>query len=344
MRKLLLPFTPEQRHEMILNTAHKMGIKTTMVEKDFWVYGALDRIFSNAELSDILRFKGGTSLSKAFGIIERFSEDIDLILSPTCIDDSVADIEDITKSMADKWKKGRVAEYVGTELKAKIEKVLDDFFTVYTDEEYAKMFPNPDPEYIPDNSKLHLVYDKDRLFPDDYIRRDILLEISPMAVDHPFEMRKISSFVADAYPHLGMQPIYVPTIKAERTFWEKIAILHYTHTWPTDRPMRPRYSRHYYDVFQIANTPELKASAIASSDLLAEIIAFDRKFYSQGWSDYDSAKPGTLHILPAEKDIEVMKNDYTKMRDSMFFNPDDAPTWDEILIGLQELEDEINGK
>jgi hypothetical protein len=341
--KLIIPFTEQERLEMFQNTAHKLNIQPAMVEKDFWVYAVLDRIFADEELSHILCFKGGTSLSKVFRLIDRFSEDIDLILARQLIlrDGEVLECESRTKQ--DKFVKelnARTENYIATELKEKIARVLDGILKVYTDGEYAKIEPDYDPSNPRkiNNSKLHIIYP--RAIKDDYLRPDILLEIGPLALWNPNERYKISSYVADIYPHLGIKPAIVPTIKPERTFWEKITILHYEHTRPESKPLKTRYSRHYYDIFKMGHSDVL-ATALAHKELLMEIVDFDSHLYRLLWADYKNARVGKLHIMPAVYNLSALEADYEKMQ-KMFFNPDVAPKWSEIIDFLQRLEDKIN--
>lgn len=343
MDELKFPFSEQERLDMFQNTARKLKIQPAMVEKDFWVCSVLDRIFSDKELSQILCFKGGTSLSKSFHLIERFSEDIDLILARRLILKEGESIERETRTQQDKFIKelnARTEHYIANELKDKIVRVLDDVLNVYTDTEYVKMSPDYDPTNPGEinDSRLHIIYP--RAIKDVYLRPDILLEIGPLALWNPNERYEISSYVADTYPNLGIEPAVVPTIKPERTFWEKITILHYEHTRPENKPLKSRYSRHYYDIFRMGHSDAL-AAALAHKELLLEIVDFDCHLYHLSWADYESAKAGKLHILPAKHNLAALESDYAKMQ-KMFFNPESVPKWSEIMDFLQGLEYKIN--
>ncbi|MDR1452767.1 MAG: nucleotidyl transferase AbiEii/AbiGii toxin family protein [Candidatus Margulisbacteria bacterium] len=343
MEKPMFPFSEHERLEMFLNTANKLKIQPAMVEKDFWVYAVLDRIFGDEELARVLCFKGGTSLSKAFHLIERFSEDIDLILARHLILQNGENLKQNSRTKQDKLTKeinARTENYIKTELKDKIASVLSGLLKVYTDEEYTRIEPDYDPRNPrkTNDSKLHIIYP--RSIADEYLRPDILLEIGPLALWNPNERYKISSYVADTYPHLGINPAVVPTIKPERTFWEKVTILHYENTRPENKPLKSRYSRHYYDIFKIGHSA-VKNVALANLDLLAEIIDFDSHLYRLSWADYENAKIGALHLMPAKHNFGALEKDYAQMQ-KMFFNPEATPRWEDILAYLQELENEIN--
>lgn len=333
MEKLIVPFTSEQRAEMFINTSSKLGINSAMAEKDFWVYSVLDKIFNDEELSQILCFKGGTSLSKIFKVIERFSEDIDLILLQEKILKPGEELERASTTQQQKFNQeveARAELYINNELKHKIAKVLGETLKVLTDEEY-----NGSSENI-DKHVLHIIYP--RALNDEYLRPTIKLEIGPLSLWNPNEKYPLSSYVADQYPHLGMRPVMVPTIKAERTFWEKITILHAEHYRPEGKKINSRYARHYYDVFRLGNS-DIKAEALNNFILLDEVAKFKKRFYPSAWARYDDAHKGTIRLYPAEHNLDELKRDYAQMQDMIFGN---RPSWEEILEYLKELELEIN--
>ena len=185
----------EERNLLFTKVSESIHIPLAMVEKDLWVCFVLARIFSDAELREVLRFKGGTSLSKGYSLIKRFSEDLDLILDKSLV---LGD-EDIFKSSYKKQREfadvisEKTATYISTILKSKIENVLNDAVKVYTDAEYVEITPSYNQGKI-DNKSLHIVYPKSAN--DTYLRPDILLEIGIMSARTPCEDRNITSYVA----------------------------------------------------------------------------------------------------------------------------------------------------
>ena len=315
----------QQRQTIFNEVASTLNLNPFIVEKDFWVTWVLDRIFKDTELNSILCFKGGTSLSKAFKLIERFSEDIDLILSQNIVLRDGEKIEQESNSkqaIFNKTIEERAGLYIRTELKDKLNAILNPTCTVTSDAE--------------DDHVLRVIYP--RVFNDNYIQPNIKLEVGPLALWDPNEKYKISSFVAETLPELHLSVAEVPTIKPERTFWEKITILHHEHYRPENSNVPIRYSRHYYDIFKMAQT-EVKNQALKSLDLLKEVIAFKKRFYPRGWAKYDEAVPGTLHLLPPEHSKSVLANDYENMKQMIY---GDKPEWTEILNYLEKLETEIN--
>ncbi|MCL2505961.1 MAG: nucleotidyl transferase AbiEii/AbiGii toxin family protein [Alphaproteobacteria bacterium] len=316
-----------ERKSLFIDAADKTDIADFIIEKDFWVSWVLGKIFADKYLSEILCFKGGTSLSKAFGLIDRFSEDIDLILSEHTVLKTGEKLEQSSNNKQAEFNKevvSRAGHFISTRLKDKIAKMLESVCKVEAD--------------IKDDHVLFVKFP--RVFDYSYIQPDIKLEIGPLALWNPNEKYSISSFITVSLPELELANPIIPTIKPERTFWEKITILHHEHHRPETSPLSPRYSRHYYDVFKMGNS-KVKEEALANLKLLEEVVAFKKRFYPRGWAKYDEAVPGTIRLYPAKQNLKDLEQDYIKMQKMIFGT---TPSWEEILAGLKELEDEINKK
>ncbi len=176
-------------------------------------------------------------------------------------------------------------------------------------------------------------------FPDDHLRPEVRLEIGPLASWLPHEERRISCYAAEAFPDVFEQrECTVRVIKAERTFWEKVTILHHEAYRPEGNQQPPRYSRHYYDLAKMAHSP-IKAQALADTGLLASVVEFKKRFYSRGWARYDLAKPGTLTLVPEGHVLASVRSDYRAMENMIF---GDVPDFDEILVVLQALQEETS--
>lgn len=314
-----------ERKKLFIETADKTGIADSIIEKDFWVSWILGKIFSKEDLSKILCFKGGTSLSKAFGLIDRFSEDIDLILSSHVLLKSNEILEQSSNSKQANFNReieARARHFIFTTLKDEIAEALGTICKVVSD---------PRDHYV-------LLVKFPQVFNYNYIQPEIKLEIGPLALWDPNEKYPISSFIASHLPELDLENPIIPTVKPERTFWEKITILHHEHHRPETSSLRPRYSRHYYDVFKIGNS-KIKYEALANLKLLEEVVVFKKRFYPRGWANYDNAFPGTIRLSPAAQNLHDLGQDYIKMQKMIFGS---APRWQEILNYLKKLEDEIN--
>lgn len=300
-------------------------LPAAMIEKDFWVSFILERIFADAELLKILRFKGGTSLSKAHHLIERFSEDVDLILDWTRFLDLGDPNAARSKTQQGKFNEllnTKAGEFVQGELRARIQEAIGNVCSIQPS------------ELEPLN--LNVVYPK--CYADDYLSPTVKLEIGPLASWVPCETKRITSFVADAEPQLGIAPFEVTVIKAVRTFWEKIEALHHEHYRPETKKAPRRFSRHYYDVYRMFNT-SVYAEAKSNTALLADVVAFTEKFYPRSWAHFELCHPGTMLLMPSSHALPVMRADYAAMREMIYGA---YPSFDEILDTISIIEKDIN--
>lgn len=318
--------SPVERRDLFSETAARKGMAPAIVEKDFWVCWTLGRLFAHNDLSRLLMFKGGTSLSKVFNLIERFSEDIDLILDWRVVvgDDNPLEKRSNTKQEAlNKMIDEKAMDYIGGDLLAMISRVVDPICHC----ELA----------IDDLHALNVRYPA--AFSDEYLRPEVRLEIGPLAAWMPCGYYRIKPYAADAFPQLFKQAdCGVQAIRAERTFWEKATILHHEANRPEGNPQPLRYSRHYYDLAIMAAS-SVKNEALADLALLADVVAFKQQFYSRGWARYDQAKPGTFRLMPSGYVLATVQKDYAQMRNMIYGH---YLAFDEIMAVLQHLEGEIN--
>ncbi|MDP8201825.1 MAG: nucleotidyl transferase AbiEii/AbiGii toxin family protein [Candidatus Tenebribacter burtonii] len=321
-------YLDKQREELFSETASKMHTTNAIAEKDFWVVWVLDKLFSHEKLSNILMFKGGTSLSKIFGLIERFSEDIDLILDWDLLtkDDPYAERSKTQQGKFNISINEKAKEYIKDELLPIVSEILKPLCK-------CKI------EVIEENDAFKINVQYPSLFSDSAILPHILLEIGPLALWLPSDEFEITPFAAKEFPQLFEKPTCkVKAILAERTFWEKATILHQQANRAEDKLIPLRYSRHYYDLAMMANS-DVKKSALADLDLLKGVVEFKKRFYTCNWANYDEAKPGTLKLLPPEYRHKELKQDYKAMQNMIF---GEKIEFDEIIKILTELEKEIN--
>lgn len=315
-----------ERRAIFTQVASEIGIRPDMIEKDYWVSWVLNKIFEHEKLKTILLFKGGTSLSKAFQAINRFSEDIDLLLDLHEVagrDESFD--KERTRNAINTFKSKtskNTQVYVTENLKPLLEDLLGEYCRIISDETDAcNLFI----EYPG-------VFEKDA-----YIRSNIKLEIGAFAEGTPFAPQTIQSYAAQKIPALQEKCSDIPTVSVERTFWEKITVLHYLHHLPEDNVTPSRHSRHMYDIYMLANSP-YKQQILSAKDLLASIIEFDRKFYPKRGVNYDTMTLATLNLLPAEIRQKDLEKDYMQMGDMIY---GDKPDWSQLQTFLSKLEDEI---
>jgi len=320
-----------ERESLFINTAAKMGIDPAIVEKDFWVCLTLDYLFHDSKWKDAFVFKGGTSLSKVYNLIERFSEDIDLILDWRVIGYTKDEPwEERSNNKQQKFiddSRNRLFSFLANkfipEFKADMERILERDLNIYIDEDDAGTVNFEYPSF----------------FMNDSILRVIRLEIGALAAWTPTQTANVKSYSAEYYPQVfEKQDTEILTTTAARSFWEKATILHQEALRPETSIIPARYSRHYYDLYCMANSC-VKSEALSQPDLLEQVAKFKMKFYPRGWARYDLAKVGSLKLYPAEHSIPEIRKDYAKMR-SMIYGK--YPDFDEVLEGIKALEEEIN--
>ena len=173
-----------------------------------------------------------------------------------------------------------------------------------------------------------------------YLRSCIRLEIGPLAEWMPSHETKITPFAAEKYPNIFSQKeTSVLTIDVERTFWEKLTILHKIANFPEERTLPARYARHLYDVYNMGNS-WVKESAFKRKELLEKDIAFKQKFYYTKNAHYESATLNRIELLPKEKVLDALREDYQAMRNMIYGN---VPEFEEILEFLEKLQEGIHG-
>ena len=318
------------RSELFEAAAAKRGLHPAVMEKDFWVCWILQKLFASPAHGPHLVFKGGTSLSKVYGLIDRFSEDIDLVLNWTLLGYGVPG--------RDPWEE-QPSNTQRNRLNAEINEAAAQYLAnVFSPSLAHLLAPVPGMEAtVSDREELSINIRYPAAFNLAALRPEIRLEIGPLASWIPSSRQTIRPYAAESYPRLFDNPeCTVMTILAERTFWEKATILHQQAHQPRGIP--PHYSRHYYDLYRMADSP-VRQTALREMQLLADVVRFKQIFYRCPWARYEDAKPGTIRLLPSTKGNKELIADYRLMRPMFFREP---PAWEAILAGLAQLETEIN--
>ena len=329
MKKIAL-LEKSDREVLFTRTAEKMNMHPSIVEKDFWVCFMLDHLFHDCEYKDVFVFKGGTSLSKSYHVIERFSEDIDLILDWRKLTENTNPWDERSKTKQDLYNKtinSNAADFYREELVPTLNKELSEKLGegkwVAVDE-YDPMVVN-------------FYYLKD--FNNDYIVPVVRLEIGPLAEWMPSHKTTIEPFVAEKYPDIFEQrTTEVLTIDVERTFWEKLTILHKMANFPQDKILPRRYARHLYDVYCMTNS-SVKAHAFARKELLEKDVIFKQKFYYAKSAHYETATLKDISLIPASHIMDAVKQDYFAMKNMIY---GEYPEFEDIIEQLKKLENEVH--
>jgi hypothetical protein len=316
-------------------TASRRSSTTTAVEKDFWVCWTLKHLFALKNVPKLC-FKGGTSLSKVFRLIDRFSEDIDISIDRAALGftgerDLAHPLLSITKRKAlDVELREAITKAVTSDLLPKLQASFEPIL------KKQKWVLVPSEEA---NEEMTLVFYYPRAFDyKDYLRPQIKLEFG-RGDQQPSEKAQVISFVAEEFPKEFAEPFAeVTVLDAQRTFWEKVTLLHAENHRPDPSKLKPRMSRHWSDV-AVMSSAERFANDKLSVALLETVIRFKQIYFAANWAKYENAVHGTIRITPNEHLRKVLRDDYAQMKEML---PVDALTFDQVLEKLDALESRLN--
>lgn len=335
----LLP--AEERALYWRNYADRTGVPEFIVEKDFWVCWLLGHIFATPELGTGCVFKGGTSLSKVFGAIDRFSEDIDLGLTPASLGWEETDLDEAPsnsqRQKRNKQLQADCATAVDTRFMPELEAVVT---AVLGDHPESDRWLSFELDAVSQSPVILFPYPRS-VAPGSYIPPLVKMEFGSLTDQRPTGTHVITPFVAelasDAFDDFHAE---VVALEIERTFWEKATILHAEYHRPADQPLRDRFARHYADFAALWKHPGGRAAA-TSLDLLERVRTHKSRFFASSWAHYDTAVPGTLRLAPPVTRLPELRRDYAAMGPMFLSQP---PDFDSVLAALREAEEAINKK
>lgn len=333
MQLTFLELMPDERRLYLEQAAFRRNLSPVIMEKDFWVCWLLGTLFQS-EFADSLVFKGGTSLSKVFGIIERFSEDIDLSVSPRFLNLPEAGT---SRNQANKWM-NRAETVCGEAVNQQIRPALEIKIA-----SILEFRPQPWLEYISDpvtrSPVLLFHYPFFHASGFEYLPRTVKIEFGALTDQQPTGRHPIRPWIADIFPQAFSDwECEVTALELERTFWEKATILHTEYHRPTAKPTPVRFSRHYADTASLAAHPAGLA-AVERIDICDRVVHWKSRFFGSSWANYATAKPGSFRLVPPPDRQSDLKRDYGAMRAMYLADP---PSFDDILTVLADLEDKIN--
>ncbi len=335
-----------ERAELFQETANRRGVATQIIEKDFWVCLTLKQLFELPDIGKHLIFKGGTSLSKIFSAIERFSEDIDVSIDRDYLGfGGEDDPENVQGTRKRKRQIDALEEACIEKIQNHLLPMLHNSFTQVLGNHKNHQGSLWELSIDEDPQVLLFTYPRDKSLSSaltiDYIRPIVKIEIGGRSDHWPAEEYPITPYAAEEFPNYFKKPIhYIKVLEAERTFWEKATILHAEYYRPETSATAERISRHYYDLHRLTQKP-IAGKALERIDLLERVVEHKKIFYKLNRAHYDEVLEGSIHLIPNETQRVELKRDFDKMRD-MFFG--EIPSFDEILETIAKLENDINSK
>jgi len=325
-----LSLSKERRIEILNQATELTGLPAIAIEKDWWVSLCLNASFS-LSYSEHIVFKGGTSLSKGWDLIERFSEDIDL-----AIDRKFFGFEgDISKTQIRKLRI-QSCEFISTEFLKGLTQTLTDWGAIAECELFAQSVTDSDKD--PQVIEIHYNSVVDT---SEYLPQRVLIEISSRSLMEPTEKREITSILSVNFPKLDFatDAFAIPTVLPQRTFLEKIFLLHEEFSQEPEKIRINRLSRHLYDLEKLMDT-EHGIAALQDKELYNYIVAHREKFNPLRGLDYNNHTPDKIKIVPPDTVIKKYEIDYSEMTKFMIYGQ--VLTFDRLVKRISELQTRIH--
>ena len=324
-----LTLTPQERLELLDAASRQSGLAPAILEKDYWICQILDVLFALPGLGEHLVFKGGTSLSKVYHLIDRFSEDVDVSFHREFLgfgvdhDPESATGKEQTRRIEALQQSCRdcIRETLLPRLQEAISALLGGTagWTLTIDPQDAQTilfkFPQAGGPGLA------------------YIAPAVRIELGARSDHWPSEERPIRSYLGESLEK-PLGGAAVRALAAERTFWEKATLLHAEAHRDPSKPMPARYARHYHDLARMTASP-VAGHALADTALRKRVVAHKSVYFRSGWARYDLAVPATFRLLPPAARLSELQKDHHAMV-PMFFTP--PPHIDDVLATLSHLE------
>lgn len=338
----ILSADDETRAGLFTATAQRIGTTPQNVEKDFWVCWTLDALFNGLPDGPRLLFKGGTSLSKGFGLIRRFSEDIDVTVFRDDLGEAHS-VEDLQKLSGKKREaaldaiRGACEAFINGPMLAGLAQLAAEASGRNgIAEGRLKILPD-------DKDKQTLLFQYPTATePDAYIPKVVKIESGAKSALDPNAVHSIRPYLEPDAPGLDLEVQGVTIVDAERTFWDKVVILHGLRRWYELKGVLKgggnRISRHYYDLHALMQAP-LGQKAIADAALGADCVAHARMFFNRPAFDLASAVPPTFVLMPEGDMYDALKQDYAAMTGMIFGQ---APSFEAVTESIADLERRVN--
>ncbi len=322
---------------LINKTANHYNVASSMVEKDYWVTWCIQYLFSHPLWKDHLGFKGGTCMSKVYDVIDRFSEDVDVLLDWRLLgyskDEPLLPDSKNKKDIMKKEMNKRTLSFLDNEMLPVIQKdileQLGDGFSV---------------KLVVDHGLPSIMFSYPALFVNDSLSvlDEVKLEIGANSQWSQMAPYPVTSLMDGLFDGVEVfKPMDVVSVSVERTFWDKISILQSFSHWRDknpERPFRPRNSRHYFDVYCILKKG-FEESCIRNASLFFDTLSFSDRFYPVNTFDTSQVSFSDLRLSISDSLLSEIKADYEDMKGMLF---GDKPKFDEIYTVILDFERKLN--
>lgn len=319
--------------DLLQSLAPVMGRRAEILEKDIWLCQVLDVLFQ-LPCRKPMAFKGGTSLSKVYRAIDRFSEDIDVTVDYRNL---IAEAPDLD-SIASNSQRSKLSDALKVAL---TRHVIDELVPALRAALATALPTQPTSIEISDDAeKVWVFYPSAVENTDSYVRPSILIEFGGRNSTLPQSTLAIVPDIADHVPGLVLPTAQVSVLAAARTFWEKATLIHVECHRPSLKPSAERLSRHWYDLARLADH-KVGQQALADQELLRDVLRIKETFYRSSFSHYDRCVTGGMRLIPDEQLLDALRQDYQAMLTAQMFYGDTS-AFETIVERLRLLEAEIN--
>jgi hypothetical protein len=321
-----LKLSREDQREVIVAAAPDLKLLPAVVEKDVWVCFALNILFAIPDNRPMV-FKGGTSLSKVFNLIERFSEDIDISVN------FLKDYGDsISKTQANKYR-----DDIEANLQVYKADVLLPGLSQRSKDHDLTVEPG-DTDW-----EIHLTYKSVLASAEDYIKSRVKIELSGRNETEPSEKHTIRPYLAEKAKALVFPEATIDALLAERTFWEKVTLIHAGLNSGNIENTPARMSRHWSDLSTLIKT-KTGERAISDHELCLRVINHKDMFWRDGKARYDDCRNKKFRLVPTGDTMTKLKDDYEAMLEAGMFFSDKPATFEEIMNDIAAIESRLNSK
>ena len=325
--------TAGEQAQLLQDLAPVVGRRAEILEKDIWLCQVLDVLFK-LPCRKPMAFKGGTSLSKVYKAIDRFSEDIDVTVDYRSLVASAPELEAITSNA----QRSKLSDALKAEL---VKHVIDDLVPALRDALLAALPTIAiSIEVSQDAEKLWVYYPSAVNSTNAYVRTSILIEFGGRNSTLPQSILSITPDIAEHVSNLEFPSAQVVVLSAARTFWEKATLIHVECHRAKLRAHADRLSRHWYDLARLADN-EVGHQALQDTNLLRDVLRIKETFYRSSFSNYDRCLTGGLRLIPDAPLLDALRRDYQAMLAAQMFYGKTLP-FDDIVARLKTLEKAIN--
>ena len=330
-----LSLDAQEQGDILRTVALRSGRPAVILEKDIWVCWALQTVFSVPDHHP-MAFKGGTSLAKVYGIIDRFSEDVDITLDYRAFEDDFDPFDPaVSKTGIRRFSdrlKGHVQRYTREVMTPALSAAADRLATAGRHEIRIG----------DDGETIRFAYPSAIEKPLAYVKSEILLEFGGRNVIDPNEQHDIVPDIAELTPELDYPTASVTVLSPARTFWEKATLVH-VECHRRRLAARPdRLSRHWFDLVFMGRH-EVGRAALSDRALLQDVVRHKTVFFNASYANYDQCLDGRLRLVPDHDQLPGLRSDYEAMRAARVVGPE-APEFDVLIEQIRSVESEANSR